>query len=147
MRSFLLPALLALACSSPEAPAVQELGDDRYTVSVRVPSVLGKGETGTLELAIRPKTGRHLSTEFPTRLELRADRGITVPAHLDETQATRLEEEAIDFVASLRADAIGAATIQGSLRVGVCTGELCEPVELHFESELRVREEGEPGSP
>ena len=139
MRIALIASLAALACSSPELPAADEFGDRRYSVALEAPSALSVGQAGSLDLAVRPKAGRHLSTEFPTRLELRTDGGITAPGRLEKSEAKRLDEKAIDYAAPLHAEAPGKATIHGTLQVGVCTGDRCERVELHFEREVQVR--------
>ena len=49
-----------------------------------------------------------------------------------------LTEPAIDFSVPLRGLREGRADVEGQLRVGVCTGDLCEPVELPFDTAIQV---------
>lgn len=131
--------LLAFSCNAGPSPdGSQELGDRRYRVVITAPLELSTGSSGVLVLEARPEAGHKLSIDFPTRLELSPSSGLDVPAKLDRKAARDLREQAIRYSAPIQATKPGKHTIEGMLRVGVCTGDLCEPVELPFEVNLLV---------
>jgi len=135
----LLLAILAFACDpGPSTGVSQQLGDHRYEVRVEVSPVVQSGSEGELSLRIRPKGERKLSVEFPTRVELESNPSVRVPGRLNVEDAALLSEPAIDFVIPLHGLAPGTTELVGELRVGVCTGDLCEPVDLPFTASLEV---------
>lgn len=133
-------AVLSLGCADAGGDGTPlVLGDHRYEVRVVSPTGLTAGGDATLELQIRPKGERKLSLEFPTRLELETNDLVNAPARLDKEAATLFTEPAIDFAIPVRGLREGAGDLSGRLRVGVCTGDLCEPVELPFVTAIRVQ--------
>ncbi len=130
---------LTLGCAEPPIDgAPQVLGDHRYEVEVSAPSSLRVGGEATLDVRIRPKGERKLSLEFPTRVDVEGNDVVGAPERLTKETATVLTEPAIDFAVPLRGLREGRTDLEGRLRVGVCTGDLCEPVELPFEATIQV---------
>ncbi|MCP5058520.1 MAG: hypothetical protein GY937_17600 [bacterium] len=135
----IVAVLFALSCdASQSADARQKLGDRRYSVVIDAPVGLSTGNPGALVLEARPEAGHKLSIDFPSRLELSSSSGLDLPAKLDREAASDLREQGIRYSAPIQATQPGKQTIEGRLRVGVCTGDLCEPVEVPFEVELLV---------
>ncbi|MBW2242631.1 MAG: hypothetical protein JRH01_11660 [Deltaproteobacteria bacterium] len=131
--------LAVLACGAgPNPHAATELGDRRYSVVITAPPELPAGSSGHLVLEARPQAGHKLSTDFPTRLVLLSSSGLDAPTELDREAAEELREQTIRYAAPILARKRGSQTIEGKLRIGVCTGNLCEPVELPFEVNLLV---------
>ena len=134
---FLLPLVLALACSAGEtANREVELGDHRYSVRLAMPPTLSVAGEGFLDIRVRPKEGRKLSLEFPTRVEISPHESVEAPARMDKEAAAVLTEAAIDYQVPLRPIAAGAFALEGRLQVGVCTDEICERVELPFQASV-----------
>jgi len=120
-------------CSAGDAPGhLEALGDRRYAVELAAPSQLRVGEDGAIDVRIRPKGNRKLSLEFPTRVRFEASSALRVPSQIDKHEATLLTEPAIDFRVPVSGLRTGTTDLEGELRVGVCTGDLCEPVDLAF---------------
>ncbi len=116
----------------------RELGDHRYSVRLSVPAAWVVAQQDFLEIQVRPKAGRKLSLEFPTRVEIQPDEDFVAPARMDKEAAALLTEEAIDYRVPVQAKTEGQLDLTGTLLVGVCTDELCERVELPFEAALSV---------
>ncbi|MCP3984035.1 MAG: hypothetical protein GY723_06580 [bacterium] len=136
---YLIAASIAIGCSAGPAPHTsQELGDRRYTVTITAPADLQTGASGLLVVEARPEAGHKLSTEFPTRLSLKRSAGLDAPEHLDRDAATDLREQHIRYVIPIAATDSGRQSIEGILHIGACTGDLCEPVALPFESIIPV---------
>ncbi len=116
----------------------KELGDQRYSVRLSVPARWVVAEQDFLEIQVRPKAGRKLSLEFPTRVDIQANENFEAPASMDKEAAALLTEAAIDYRIPVQAKTDGQLDLAGTLLVGVCTDELCERVELPFEAALSV---------
>ena len=140
-----LAALLALSmlqgCNESEQPPavdgsriVHQHRDPRFELRLETNEQTAPGR---LRAEIVPRGDYHLSTEYPSRLELHGQ-GMTVqPAILKRDEATELSGERVSFELDVRSEGAPPQHLTGTLRFGVCLrDELCEPVSHDFEADL-----------
>ena len=130
----LLPFLLLapvplLACDAggpAQADVVYSEENRRYRVVVERP-----GGGAQLRAAVEPRAHFHLSTEFPSKLQLGE-------ARFTRDDASVLSEERVAFEVPLAAAGGGVSTA-GALTFGLCEEDTCERVTERFQVQLGTR--------
>ncbi len=93
------------------------------------------GETPALTLDVRPVSGFHINTQYPTTLSLDA-RGARVPTSLRRSDARQLDAERVTFVVPL-GEGFVRHRVRGVLRYALCGAEDCIPRERWFSVTVR----------
>lgn len=88
------------------------------------------GETPALTLDVRPASGFHVNTQYPTALSLDAQ-GTRVPLSLRRSDARQLDPDRVTFIVPLSERGV-RHRIRGVLRYALCGPEDCIPRERWF---------------
>ncbi|HSD88379.1 MAG TPA: hypothetical protein VLB44_12715 [Kofleriaceae bacterium] len=91
------------------------------------------GTTATATVKIVPSAGYHVSTLYPTKLELSAPPGVHLEkatfaaGHEKKGDADTFSARGLSFIVKASADGAGTYAITGTFSFGVCTDENCHP--------------------
>jgi len=137
-RLGLLAALGAFACDG-DASRVAAGSDSvlferdtpRYRLAVERPA-----DAAVLRARVEPRGDFHLSTEFPSRLELSGTGVELATTQFARDDASALSEERVAFTVPY-SGAGAASRVAGALTFGLCEGEeLCERITERFDLAL-----------
>lgn len=108
---------------------------------VRVPERLdvAAGATATLPIAIALDRGLVVSRDAPLIIDAVAGGGASLRRRrLGRADAVDPKADAPRFELAVRGDAAGAATIQLRVRMWVCGGKICRPVDVRRQTAVTV---------
>ena len=86
------------------------------------------GAEAVAKISVKPATGYHVSTDFPTELKLEAPAGVKLAkAELGKSDADSLTEQGLLLSVKATPEKAGTYEIKGWFKFGVCDKESCHP--------------------
>jgi hypothetical protein len=108
---------------------------------VRIPDKLDAvvGETATLPIAIAVDRGMSISKDAPVILDVTATGGVsTRKPRMGRSDAVDPEADAPRFAVPLKATAAGDHVVKIRLRMWLCGGRSCRPLDVHRQATIVV---------
>jgi hypothetical protein len=86
------------------------------------------GAEAVAMISVKPGTGYHVSTDFPTELKLEAPAGVKLAkTEYGKGDVDKLTEQGLQLSVKATADKAGDYEIKGWFKFGVCDKESCHP--------------------
>jgi hypothetical protein len=102
-----------------------ETGSFLLEVSPVQPSY-SAGRPGEVEIALESRGEWHVNEEYPIRVDLKAEPGVTIPkAELVKDDAKEFGEEKVRFLAAVEPSAAGEHEVTCDVSFALCTEENC----------------------
>ena len=140
MRALLVGSWLALfatPAAAQRAPGWELKVPERIEVAV--------GATATLPLAIAIDRGLTVSKDAPVIVTLKVEPGVTIKKRrLGRADAVDPEADAPRFAIPVRGDTAGEHVVKLHVKLWLCGGKVCKPLEIRRQSTVFV---GPPGQP
>ena len=108
---------------------------------VRVPErvEVGIGATTLIPIAIAVDRGLTVSREGPVIVELVSETGVTIrKRRLGRADAVDPEADAPRFAVSVRGDAAGQYTVKVRVKLWLCGGKVCRPLDVRRQTAITV---------
>lgn len=100
----------------------------RFSVHVDPPRKARPGTATTARVRVTPKPGWHVNLDFPSSLTLEAPATVTLATvKLKKADATRLDENGLEFTVKLTPKTAGTSAVKGTLKFAVCQEDTCAP--------------------
>lgn len=137
MRSLLLVVALVAPASAQRAPGWELKVPERIQVAV--------GATTTLPIAIAIDRGLTVSKDAPVIVTLQADVGVAIKKRrLGRADAVDPEADAPRFAIPVRGDTAGERVVKLHVKLWLCGGKVCKPLEIRRQSTVVVGPIGQP---
>ena len=103
------------------------------------------GATATLPLAIAIDRGLTVSKDAPVIVTLKVEPGVTIKKRrLGRADAVDPEADAPRFAIPVRGDTAGEHVVKLHVKLWLCGGKVCKPLEIRRQSTVFVGPAGQP---
>ncbi len=134
MKHLVRAAALLLA-----AAALPALAGGDYELSIVKPAAKAN-ERAVVKIAVAPKGGFHVNTDYPTSLKIAAPAGVKVEKEAQtKGDAKKFEKQALEFEVAFVAGEVGKKAFTGELRFAVCTETMCNPSKEKVAFDVEVK--------
>lgn len=125
----------AVACTFAGAGAASAdaLDGEGYTIAVSTPAECRPGAAVTATVAVRPRGGWKLNTDYPFKLELAPAAGVKVAKPVMKKPDTkRFAESGVDVEVVITADKAGPADVAATVKFATCDDAQCAVHKVAF---------------
>ena len=137
MRALLLLAVLVAPASAQRSPGWELKVPERIEVTI--------GQAATLPIAIAIDRGLTVSKDAPVIVTIQPDPGVVIKKRrLGRADAVDPEADAPRFAIPVRGDTAGEHAVKLHVKLWLCGGKVCKPLEIRRQSTIVVTPAGQP---
>ena len=137
MRALLLLAVLVAPASAQRSPGWELKVPERIEVTI--------GQAATLPIAIAIDRGLTVSKDAPVIVTIQPDPGVVIKKRrLGRADAVDPEADAPRFAIPVRGDTAGEYAVKLHVKLWLCGGKVCKPLEIRRQSTIVVTPAGQP---
>ncbi len=117
-----------------------EGGDDRFTLTVDVPTEAKQGEEGKVTVRVEPAGPWHMNLDYPTSLKMEPTAGVELAkAEQKKVDALKLDEDSCEYEIAFTPAAEGDKAFKGQFKFAVCQDDACSPVTKDIAFQVAVK--------
>lgn len=117
-----------------------EGGDDRFTLTVDVPTEAKQGEQGKVTVRVEPAGPWHMNLDYPTSLKMEETTGVELAkAEQKKVDALKLDEDSCEYEIAFTPAAGGDKAFKGEFKFAVCQDDACSPVTKDIAFQVAVK--------
>lgn len=117
-----------------------EGGDDRFVLTVDVPTEAKAGEQGKVTVRVEPSGPWHMNLDYPTSLKIEAATGVQLAkAEQKKVDAVKLDENSCEYEIAFTPEGDGDKAFKGQFKFAVCQDDACSPVTKDIAFQVAVK--------